>query len=386
MVDYTILVTDADLNVLGDPITTWTSIDVTLRFNEPGSGQFVAPGDDWIRDQLQAGCRVVVIRNGVVLISGPMEDYLEEQSDDGENAGVGTVTVSFGDDLAKIVARQAYQNPALTPETQATDHWTFTGNAEDGLRQFVDTQAGPGARAERRIPHLVLGSDNGVGTSITVSADLMGPAGDLMRDMASTGGGLGFRAVQDTANQQILFQVYQPADKSNSVRFGFGLGNLKYRSYQLSAPKVTTVIVGGQGTGADRYVTARTNSAEEASWGRYESLVSARGTAADLADQGDKALADGAATTRVVASVVDTEDQRFPDDYGLGDKVAIEGRRGTDFADVVQNVHIQVYATAGEIVSAMVGSQAATTDPYWVKRLQDIDAKLNQLARSVQPA
>jgi hypothetical protein len=64
MAEYTILVTDQNLTVVGDPIVTWISIDVTLKFNEPSTGLFTVPGYAWIRQQVAPGNRVVVIRDG----------------------------------------------------------------------------------------------------------------------------------------------------------------------------------------------------------------------------------------------------------------------------------------------------------------------------------
>lgn len=395
-VDYTILITDPDtLDTLGDPITMWEQIDVTLRFNEPGSGLFVVAGYDWIVEQLVDGCRVVVIRHlhtetgvtGSVLISGPMEKFIHERSDDGENAGDGKVTVYFADDLAKVVARQTYPDPTLDPDSQVTDQWTYTGNAELALRELVNKNAGPGALTDRQIPGLVLGSVASVGSSITVTAERMEPLGAVARRIADAGGALGFRTSQ--VGSTIEFQVYEPPDLSGDVRFGFAYGNLKYVSYERTAPTVTAVIVGGQGeTGGDRFVTERVNTAEQTTWGRYEKLVSRPGNdpLADLEDEADRVLGENAATTRVATNVADTPNQRFGVDYGLGSKVAVEHQPGGQFIDVVKTVHLQVYATAGEIVAATVGSQAARSDPYWVQRLRELEERLGTLERSVVPS
>src|SRR5690606_40681733 len=39
----TLLVTDQDLNIVGDPLDGWTNLDCTKRFNEPGSGTVDLP-------------------------------------------------------------------------------------------------------------------------------------------------------------------------------------------------------------------------------------------------------------------------------------------------------------------------------------------------------
>lgn len=233
-VDYTILITDENLTYVGDPITCWTSIDVTLRFNEPGTGMFTVPGFPWVITQITAGRRVVMIRDGTLLICGPIEKWIHERSNDGENAGVGLITVNFSDDLASVAARMTYPDPAQTIEGQTADNWEWTGDAELGVLSLISSNAGVAALPARQIPHLVVASPVGAGTPVTVFAQRMQPILDVARSMAEIGGGFGFRTRQTTSNQ-IVFETYAPEDKSDSVRFGFGLANLAYIAYEVSA-------------------------------------------------------------------------------------------------------------------------------------------------------
>lgn len=386
MADYLILITDQNLTVVGDPIACWTSIDITLKFNEPSSGLFTAPGYPWIRQQMAPGNRVVVIRDQEILIAGPIEKWLYERSDDGDNAGDGNLTVNFADDLALVVARQTYPDPTLTPSTQVIDAWTYTGNAELALRALADGNAGPSALAARRVPQLVLGTVAGVGTSITTTADRMEPLGTVMRRVAVSGGGLGFRTRQ--SGSQILFEVYEPTDLADQVVFAFGAGNLKYVGYEVTAPTATAAIVGGQGDGADRFLTERVNDGGQASWGRMETLVNRPGNdpIADLNTAGDEALADGAETARLPTSTSDTPYQRYGVDYNLGTKVSVESWPGSMISDIVMTVHLQIFPTAGEVVSVTIGSQAEITDPAWLQRLRAMDRRVSYLERNVLPA
>lgn len=387
MTDYTILITDQTLNVVGDPIATWTSIDVTLKFNEPGSGLFTAPGYPWIRSQMAPGNRVVVIRDQQILIAGPIEKWLYERSDDGDNAGDGTLTVNFSDDLALVAAHLTYPDPTLTPGAQVIDNWIFTGNAELGLRALADGNCGPSALAARQIPNLVLGTVAGVGTTVTAAtADRMEPLCDVMRRIAISGGGLGFRTRQQ--GNQILFEVYQPTDMTGQVVFAFGAGNLKYVAYEVTAPTATAAIVGGQGDGADRLLLERTNDGGAASWGRMETLVNRPGNdpTADLQAAGDEALAGGAETARVPTSTSDTPFQRYGTDYDLGTIVSVESWPGSMISDLVMTVHLQIFPTAGEVVSVTVGSQAESSDPAWLQRLRAMDRRVGYLERNTLPS
>jgi hypothetical protein len=185
-----------------------------------------------------------------------------------------------------------------------------------------------------------------------------------------------------------VFQVSDPEDLSGSVRFGFSLGNMKYSAFEVSAPTCTSAIVGGQGTGVDSYMIERLNLDEHDKWGRYEKYVARAGTtdAQLLQDDGDRELASGASTRRVTATLSDTPLQVFGVHYNVGSIVSLETRPGESCSDQVRTVHIQAYATAGEYVSATVGSQAAEVSSEWSKRIREIDARVGRLERNVTPA
>jgi len=382
LADYTLLITDRNLVPVGDPVCCWTQLDATLRFNEPASGFFTSPGLPWVRQQISPGNRVVVIRNGDVFTAGPIESSNFERSDDGENAGLGNIRVNFTDDLMWAAGRLAYPDPDVAPALQVIDNWTFSGNAELAIRELVDASAGPSARSERRVPQLVLGSLASVGSTIDAKAALFEPVLDVVRRMALAGGGLGVRTRQ--VGDQILVETYDPPDVSGTVRFGFEWGNAKYLAYEMNGPTVTAALVGGQGDGADRLVIERTNAAAEAAWGRIERLVSRPGSSptAELEEAGDQELAEGAETARIPANVADTPDMRYGQHYTLGSVVAQETYPGEQVIDIVRSVHLQAWATAGEIFAPVVGSQAATADPVSVRRLRAMDRRIGRLERT----
>lgn len=380
----TLLVTDANLNVVGDPIARWTELDVTLRFNEPATGSFTAPRTAVTAAQLAPGNRVVVIRDGVIFCAGPIEEPgPEDWSVSGQASGPGTVEVRFSDDLAAVVARITYPNPAAAATAQtSTAQWTATDEAGDIIRSLVNLNAGPGALTARRVPQLVLGAGAGVGTSIKFSTRFR-PLGDELRTVAILGGGLGFRTQQVASTRQ--FQVYAPTDRSAVVRFSPGLGNLRSYRYEPKAPTATVAIVGGKDVGTSRVVVERTNAAAVAGWGRMETFVDQRqstDTAVDtteLNQAGDEALTRGAETARLASVTIDTPDQQFGVHYQLGDKVSVELDSGVVVADVVRAVHLQASPEAGEVVTAVVGSQDASTDPLWVRYLRDMSRRLDGL-------
>ncbi|MFB6392640.1 siphovirus ReqiPepy6 Gp37-like family protein [Polymorphospora lycopeni] len=381
----TLLVTDRNLNVVGDPIIGWTDLDVTLRFNEPASGNFSAPAYLPLMQQIRGGgYRIIVIRDGQVFCAGPIEKRGPEKwSVDGQDSNPGTITVSFSDDLALAVARATYPDPSQ-PATAQTSvaRWTASGSAETILRSLFNLNAGPGALAARRVPKLVLGPVAGVGSNIVLGTRFE-PLGDAARTAALAGGGLGFRTQQ--VGQQVELQVYGPTDRSRSVRFSRGLGNLREYEYDETAATVTAAIVGGKDEGTSRVIVERLNAAAIADGWRLEAFKDQRqsdddaGDTTELDQAGDEALAEGAQTARLSAVTIDVPTQRYGVHYGLGDIVSIELTSGVEVTDVVRAVQLKATPETGELVSALIGSQEASSDPLWLTYTRDIARRLARL-------
>lgn len=386
---FKILITDRNLGVLGDPVSGWTSLDITLRFNDPASGSFEAAADPGLMQQIRGTPtdrlrRVVVIRDGGIFCAGPIEKIGPEKwSASGEDSGTGTVTVRFTDDLARLAARDTYPNPAAAATAQtSTARWTATGSADDIMRSLVNLNAGPGALSYRRIPHLILGADLGVGSTIKFGTRFEA-LGDALRSAAIAGGSLGFRTQQVGTN--IEFQVYAPQDLTGQVRFSRGLGNLREYAFEEDTPTATVAIVGGKDAGTSRVVAERIDTAAVTAYERMETFVDRRqsdDTSADtteLNQAGDEALTRAAATARLVSVTVDTDDQRYGTHYRLGDRVSIELNSGVEVADVVRSVNLKASPRDGEVVRATVGSQDASSDPLWLAYLNEMARRLARL-------
>ncbi|MER5608332.1 hypothetical protein AB0F93_00050 [Micromonospora tulbaghiae] len=402
---YTVLVTDPLCQVLGDPLDGWTSMQITKRWKEPGSGQLTIPAYRYIREQLQPGCRIVVLRRLFgqqhILMSGPVEDILRERADDGEKGGVGVLTVTFVEDLAWLGARLAIPDPTKFLEQQTHDYWTYSGNPELGMLQLVNTQAGPEALLGRRVPRLVVAPFSGITDTGTVK---LGPTSDVaprerlekltdvLRRMATLGNGpgqpedsLGFRTRQ--VFDQILFEVVRSRDLTGEAHFSFGKGNLKYYSFQQTAPKLTHAAVGGQAAadeGAARLVRQFvTTDPAQTAWGRFEGYLPRPGTdpLADMQAAADEAFRDGGQTARLAVSAADTVDQRYGIHYDVGDLVSVELDIGEHVIAPVQTVALQVYPTAGEVAGVTIGDQSARYDSKWIKKQREMDRRIGYLER-----
>lgn len=411
---YTVLVTDAFLEPVGDPLQGWISMQATLRWKEPGSGQLVLPAYPEIREQLLAGRRIVVLRRVIstqhVLISGPIEGILWEKSDGGDdNAAPGKLTVTFVDDLGWLGARVTYPDPGKVPEQQTTDFWTYTGNPEQAMLQLVNTQAGPLALAPRRVPRLVVAPFSGlagstqveiVGTSDVAPREKYEKVTDVLRKIGTLGANsglpgadvyhpdsLGFRIRQTFQGGQpvLLFEPLRSRDLSGEVHFSFGRGNLEYLSYQLSAPTMNVVIIGGSGEGSEAFV--REFAAEEpgnTDWGRFEGYQSQAGTDtyAQMQASAQQAFAETVASGRLATNASDTADQRFGVHYNVGDIVSVELAPGEFEVAPVQTVALQAFPSAGEVVGVTVGNQSARYDSPFMARLRQLDRRLARIERA----
>jgi hypothetical protein len=379
-----LLVTDQDLNVQGDPLADWISLDATVRFNEPGSGSVQLVAHPYVMEQLQPGHRLVVIRDGEIWMAGPMEipqNYSWGIGGEGD-APPGKVTVNFSDDLALVAGYITWPAPASAWTAQpAHDYRIFHGiNTETIVRTVVNENCGPGAITARRIPNLVLDSVAGGGITWAVKTRFE-PLLEFCRRVAVYSG-LGFRTRQDGA--QIKFGCYQPADKTDTARFSMGLGNLRAMTYKSSAPTATHVLVAGtetEGSPTRAYIE-RSDAAAAAAWWRVEKYNDGGAdTDADgeLTASGNAELAENGPSVELATVTVDTEDLKAGRDYSLGDKVTVALPTGVEVVDLVRSIHLQATPGSGEHVTSLIGSPETTSDPQLVRVVHALSRRLGRI-------
>ncbi|REE62117.1 ReqiPepy6 Gp37-like protein [Streptomyces sp. 3212.3] len=383
-----LLVTDRTLNVL-NPLDGWTKLACDLNFNQPASGSVALPARPDVMQLLQPGNRLVVIRDQAVWCAGPMEEPQNYSWDLSQNAGPGTVTVSFSDDLARLAGYLTYPEPTKAFASQTTTNdvvRTFSAqNAETIIRTLVNENCGPGALAARRIERLVLDTVAGVGGTRSLSTRLE-PLLDACRTAAATDG-LGFRTRQ--VGDQIKFGVYAPIDRTGSARFSYGLGNLRSVSFTLGAPLATSELVQGGGDPDESasppnvrvYVEVASGAA--ADWYRVEKLIDKTGTLDDfggeLTQAGTLALGDDNPQASLATVTVDTEDLKAGRDFGLGDKVTVVLPTGLEVADIVQTIRLEATPNEGELVTTVVGDSDKTTNTATVRLMRDLARRLGRL-------
>lgn len=386
-----LLVTDRNLNVLGDPLAGWTKVSCDLNFNAPASGQVTLPAWPEYMQLLQPGNRMVLIRDNTIWCAGPLEEPQDYTWDLGQNAGPGTVTVTFTDDLARVAGYLTYPDPALAFSAQTTTSdvvRTLSGiNAELIIRQLVSENCGPAALAARRIERLVLDAVAGVGTTRTIRTRFE-PLLDACRT-AAIGDGLGFRTRQIA--DEIRFGVYQPADRTGSARFSAGLGNLRSVRFTMGAPTATAELVQGgndpknaapSGDPPNVRVYVEVNSGAATDWYRVEKLIEQSGkdnTNGELSLAGKLALGDDNPQASLATVTVDTPDLQAGRDYGLGDRVTVVLPSGLEIADIVRTIRLEATPDEGEVVTSVIGDSDKSTTTATVRLARDLARRLGRL-------
>lgn len=381
-----ILITDQDLNYIGDPISGIQSADVTQNFNVPDSGSFTVPAYPEYMSSLLRGNRAMLIRDGEIFSAGPIErpgGY--EWGVGGDNASdesePGLITINFTDDSLHPASRLVFPDPAkAASDATQPAYYTATGNAETLMRALVNLNAGPGARTERRVSKLILGSVAGVGSSVVVKSRFE-KLGDVLRALASSGGGLGYEVVQ--IGNDLVFRVFAPSDKTKVARFSRGLGNLRSVKYDVEAPTGTFAIVGGSGEEDARTIITRANTSSTDNWWLTEFWVeaSSQDAGTGLEQAGDEALSQSDEKVTLTTITIDTEDIKYGRDFRTGDLVTVEVLPGIEVVDTVRSAHYTYTPDDGEAVSVLIGSQEATSDPAWIQLTQDMSARLGRLER-----
>lgn len=205
---------------------------------------------------------------------------------------------------------------------------TKSGKAETILKAWVNEQAGPGAGA-RAITGLSIQADAAGGNTIAIAAaydNLLA----LAQDVAAIGGG--DFAVVGTGAALWEFRWYAGqfgTDRHLTVVFNVGNGNMANPRLSVSRHnEVNAVLVAGQGEGAARTTTWRTDATRiaESPINRREMFRDARqeATSGGLENLGDIRLEEGRPKKELTFDIVQTEGCTYGVHYALGDLVSAE--------------------------------------------------------------
>lgn len=362
---YQIYVRDKSLNRVAQ-VEDYTSLEFIPRFNAIGSWVLDLPTDSIAAREIvkdQAG--IIVVKNGVTLFSGPVKKPNRKW-----NMTQDTITVSGKDDNVHLL-NLAYPEPMGAFATK--DYDVRAGKAETIMKQYVDVNIGPNALSQRR--ELTLEVDKGLGSTVT-GRGRFHTLLELFQSLALAGGDLGFRVIQ--VQNQLQFQVYQPADKTKSAFFNPLLGNLADFDYSVEAPEANFVIVGGGGEGVNRILLQKEDSASVLKYGRIESFIDRRDTEdiAELEQAMIEELVSKGEKKSLSITPIDTPQLMFGRDYNLGDKVSVVLPEET-IQDVIREIKITL-SPNGETISPVIGTPESVSGAF-----SGFFNRLNKLAKRV---
>jgi hypothetical protein len=383
--EVTVEVRDPELNKIGQVAPEYLpGATFILRFNNVGSWTIRFPDGDPLGDLLRTPGYGIVVSgpDDEIILSGPtLSASLSQSFDDFD----GTWTISGADDSVLLAERLAFPEPTNDDvSTQSVSHDVRVGPTETVVKAYVEANLGALAPASRQVGNLVVGEDLERGEVVYQSARF-----NLLQDLVyglaeASQFGYDIKQVDD----ELVFDIYEPVDRTETVRLDVQNEQLTSAEYAYSAPKQTRAIAGGQGEAVERLFLERaTTASEEAEtvWGRrIETFTDARQTN-DLNELEQAAVSKlvESGATQVSMSVTPSSDSRmrFGIDWGLGDLVTVVAGLVESQATVTE-VGISI-AEDGIRVAAFVGDVAPLTfESKVVSRSNDQEKRVSALERN----
>lgn len=262
----------------------------------------------------------VVNDNGQTVFGGVLEQIHRDfngERDEGQFSG--------SDDNVWLADRIALPEPLTAdPALWTAAHDVHTGPLTTAVMSFVDVQLGPGsvgaaALPARQVPNLIFATNPAAGPSVTITARNV-PVLDVVAQVCGPNRAAAFIR-QD---EEVLRFTCRLARDRTGVVFSPQFGNLGAWSYTVTAPKATSVYVGGRGELAAREIRAVVN-ALDAVWGRrVEQFYDQRhlDDPTQLVPAGQAFLTEQAERTSLTAEL-GGDRWAYRDDFDLGDLVRV---------------------------------------------------------------
>lgn len=372
---WTLYVRNQDL-IRSAQIDDYSSLSAVCRLNDVGTWELSL---DYraasVPELLAQGAGIEVRLDDFVILTGPVTAIKRDRS-----AGANTLSVSGVDDNVWLQRRVAHPQPASTaPPYDAQDDDSRDGVGSTIIWQYVNVNLGPGAISTRKLPTLTMADDPLVGATVSGRAryDVLL---ELIQDLAVAAGDLAFRIIQ--VDEGLEFQVYEPDDKSDSVVFSEGFGNISSYSYERTAPEYTYVYGGGDGEGAARTVVEGQDTSGVATWGRIEKLVDARQQedGPEVSQQIDTALAENSEKLSLDITPIDTTNLKYGTHYQLGDKVSVVVD-GVIVTDLVRQVEIALTASGPQKLTPVLGTPGRNDLISLFTAVRDLASRTRNLER-----
>lgn len=349
------------------------------RFNDLGSWMIQGiPLASEVGNALVPGAGIVALLGDQVLMSGPM---LFPEITFGPTGYM--LNASGCDDMIAAYSRVIYPDPTTYPD--GSGQWSVysddrSGPAETVMKEYVEANAGPSALSGRRYQGLIVAPDTALGDSVTYTARLTA-LGDAMNQLALSGGGLRYYVVQD--EDDLVFHVAEPTDRTGTVKFNPTLGNVRTLRYGRKMGSTNSVLVGGGGDATARVFQIVQDSASQAQWGiTLETFKDQRQTSdlTELQQAGAEELYNHSDQDGVEIEPIDTAALTFGTDYDLGDLVSVV-INGLPITEAIREVRID-QTREGQRVIPVVGTPGVIETATSERRILDLlFQRQRQLAR-----
>lgn len=356
-------------------IDDYASLDAICRFNDVGTWELRLDRRAGAADALSAaGAGIEIRRDDFVIMTGPVTRLKRERSDRSN-----LLIVSGVDDNVWMRRRLAHPQPLASapPYTASTDSRTGVGSTV--IWEYVNVNLGPGAIGPRKLLTMTMADDPEVGSTVTGTAryDVLL---EFIQDLAVAAGDLAFRIIQ--VDDGLEFQVYGPDDKSDSIVFSEGFGNLSSFSYEQQAPEFTYVYGGGEGEGNDRTIVEGQDTTGVAEWGRIERFLDARQQEddPDVSQQISTALSENAARVGLEITPVDTTNLKYGTHYELGDKVSVVVD-GVLISDYVRQVEVKLTQNGPQMLTPVLGTTGRVELLGLLAAVRDLASRTRNLER-----
>jgi hypothetical protein len=383
--ELTVQVRDVNLNLVGQVPPEYL-VDAVLirRYKNPGSWSLKIPADEPIAEALRTpGSGIQVIGPGdITVLSGPTLSAKLTQSPE-DVSGVWEITGTT--DEVILAQRLAYPEPTNdNVQTQAFSHDRRSGKAETVIKEYVDANLGSSAPNSRKVDSLVIETDLARGKDVAIAARFNNVQ-ELIYGISESSG-LGYKI--DQVDDELVFDVYEPVDRSDFIRMDVENDLLTSAEYEYASPSATRVIVAGQGEAIERLFveTSTTNSLDaENLWARrIEVFRDARQTEFEdeLIEAGEEQLAE-TGKTQVAISVTPSNDieMRYLYDWFLGDRVSITSGP-IETTAIVTEVGLSIQAD-GIRVGVTVGEPAPMGfEAKLIARSNDQEKRISQIERN----
>lgn len=336
-----------------------------LRRNGVHTFSLTVDGGSALWQRFNKDWRVTIHDEGQRLMSGVPLKIVESAK-----GGVVTSELTGESDMTWLKDMITLPTPTSAADKQgAGAYWNKKGAAGVLIRDLVNANLGPSARAEYKRP-LVIG-DIANGPQATINSRFK-PVLDEVANLADTAG-LTVDVVQDDNLKKSVLSVVEGRNFARRVRLSHENGGIESHDFTLEAPTVTSVLVAGQGEGEKR--TLKLTHGNENTWG-FKSLQfqDRRDTddQSELDAAGIDTLTEGQERATVSLTVNETPLLMFGRDYWLGDTVTVQLSTGVVITDTVQMAEVS-WGENGRTVSLQVGPTSDDEDqPRPVKEINKL--------------